>query len=89
MVRHLVPHLYVVSVAHGDDMVLLNAVSGQYYSLNPTGRIIWSALQDQEDFEQIALRLAAEYEQQLDMVRGDVTELIQALVKADLVTAPQ
>jgi hypothetical protein len=80
------PHDYVVSVAHGDDLVLLNPMTEKYFSLNSTGRIIWSALQDRETLDSIVDQLAKQFPTiPRSALREDVDKLTRSLLEHSLV----
>lgn len=72
----------------GDESVLLDSESGQYYAINETGLAIWRMVQDRLQPYQIALRLHSEFEVSHDQAASDVRDFLAMLRASDLLTAP-
>jgi hypothetical protein len=74
------------SVLHREvnkEMVLLNVESEQYFGLNEVGADIVKRLTD-EPFETAMVALARDYDVHPDVLRRDVANLVDALVRAGL-----
>jgi hypothetical protein len=62
-----------------DGAVLLDVERGQMFCLNPVGSKILELLDTGRDEGQIAQQVSEEYSADLDTVRGDVHEFLEAL----------
>lgn len=74
------------SVVHrtvGDQMVLLNLATEQYYGLSEVGADMIKRLVSQP-FEQAIQALIAEYDTDPDRIRADVEALVASLLEARL-----
>ena len=69
-----------------DEMVLLNLDSGEYFGLNDTATRVWELLGEGCGREEIAGRLAAEYEVGAEAAAGHVASLCDELLAAGLLT---
>ncbi|MDG4788010.1 lasso peptide biosynthesis PqqD family chaperone [Micromonospora sp. WMMD1102] len=67
--------------------VLLDAASGEYWTLNPTGAVVLGSLLAGGNPEQAAARLAAEFDGDPAVMAAEVPELIAELAAAGLVVA--
>jgi Coenzyme PQQ synthesis protein D (PqqD) len=67
-----------------DEALLLDASSGDYFSLNPIGTEIWECLQRGDSLSHIVETIAEKYDVEEVIVRRDVTELIEELRAAKL-----
>lgn len=83
--KRYVPQKHVVSVAHGDETVLLDVNRGYYYVLNNVGGFIWSLLFDQPLFSEICDRMVAHYEADPTVISTDAERLISELLAESLV----
>ncbi len=75
----------VSTVPTDDGMVLLDERTGRYFQLNGTGAAIARELLDGSDPEKTAARVAERYAVEPARVAADVTALMDALHKAELV----
>jgi Coenzyme PQQ synthesis protein D (PqqD) len=75
----------VVRRAFGDDKVLLNLATGHYHGLNPTGGYMVALLDETGDADETARRTADELGVDLERVREDLAQLLDALTERDLV----
>ncbi len=66
------------------EAVLLDTLSGHYFSLNPLGTEIWQCLHQGEVLPQIVGTIASKYGVEEEIVRRDVSELIGELRAARL-----
>ena len=65
--------------------ILVDLQSGDYFSLNATGRFVWEQIDGLRDVRSIASLLAAEFSIDADTALTDCAELIQSLSDAGLV----
>jgi hypothetical protein len=56
----------------GDQVVVLHFESGRYYSLNPSGSVIWKALLENQSQEEIVAGLCAAFDVDEGIAREDV-----------------
>jgi hypothetical protein len=83
----LVTNNSVISVGHGDETVLLQPMSGRYFTLNETGTEVWVRLQDGCALADIVDAMRAKYGLARENIERDVRLLVAALCDAELVTA--
>lgn len=81
----VVPADDVVVHEESGEAFLLNVADGRYYALNPTGLVVWQALQDGVD--PITAVQDQWPEAPDDLVRSDVDRLLNELLTAGLVRA--
>lgn len=86
---HVVPHPHVLSVGQGDRIVLLNAKSGRYYSLNRSGADIWAGICAGQSQRVIAEQIARRYAMPIAVVVDDVRALLIHLIAASLAECPE
>jgi hypothetical protein len=60
----------------GDEALLLDTASGNYFSLDPIGTEIWKRLNYGEAIDEIAPDIARRYGTDETRVRGDVDDLL-------------
>lgn len=75
----------VLTQAVGDDLVLLDMKSSNYYYLNPVGVEIWSLLKEGRTADQIAGTLLPRFEVTEAALRADVDAVIRDLLSAGLI----
>ncbi len=68
----------------GEEALLLDTVSGNYFSLDPIATEIWVKLADGESPDRIATALSAKYSIDEDRARNDVDELVAEMRDADI-----
>jgi hypothetical protein len=68
----------------GEEALLLDTVSGNYFSLDPIATEIWVKLTEGESPEQIAAAMAKKYSIEEDRARNDVDELVAEMRDADI-----
>ena len=68
----------------GDDAVILNLETSEYYSTNETGTFIWELLSAGKDPDSIAEALAAEYAIDRDQADQDLSAFLKDLAKLKL-----
>lgn len=70
------------------DVVLINAETTYYYSLNESGTRVWKLLLEHElTTDEAAAALATAYGVDVDGIRGDVARLLESLREEGLVAA--
>jgi hypothetical protein len=69
----------------GEEVVLLNLKTKQYFSLNPVGRRMLDLLTQNASIGQAFSSLSEEYTVDPAVLRGDLQELIENLLKQGLV----
>jgi hypothetical protein len=74
----------VVSRRLGDSAVLVHLETNRVFELNETGARVWELLHDGLTCEQIADRLAAEFEVDHDRAASTVLELVSDLRREGL-----
>lgn len=77
--RYTIPK-NVITRQLGEELVLVDLESGQYYTLNPTGTLVWENLGRFDNVAALSQFLADAAEADVAKVREDVEELIQELV---------
>lgn len=77
-------HTHLRVIANQDGAAILNIKAGKISTLNTSGAYIWQALERGADIESIAQGLSRETGEQLEAVKKDVTDFIDALKKQDL-----
>ena len=70
----------------GDDLVILNPQTGEYYGLNDVGSLIWDRLQNECTREALIAAVVADYDVDPDEASVDVDELIEQLRAAELIS---
>lgn len=63
------------------EAILINLATGSYYALPGAGALVWGGIEDHCSAEEIAARLASQYEVTLDEARADVLALAGQLVE--------
>jgi hypothetical protein len=71
----------------GDETVILDLGTEQYFGLSGVGSRLWDLLGQGTDISGAVDRLAAEYEVDAALVRTDVEDLLRSLIGSELVVA--
>jgi hypothetical protein len=69
----------------GDEAVIINLSTGDYYSLNDTGTIFWDLLDGERTVADCARAIAAEYDVEIEMVEADLLELAAEFEREGLI----
>ncbi len=72
------------TVANADGAAILDTEAGQITTLNSTGAMVWQALERGEEPDAIAASLARETGEQIEAVKKDIGDFIEALRKKNL-----
>ena len=83
--KHLVLAQEVVLQTIGEEVVLLDLKTKQYFSLNPVGRRMLEVLTHEASIGQALATLAEEYAVEPDVLEADLEELIGKLARQGLV----
>lgn len=75
----------VVAKIIDGEAILINLVTGLYYSMDGTGALIWSLIQAGEPVEHMAASLAAAYEVSQEQAAIDVDHVVGELLEHRLV----
>jgi hypothetical protein len=68
----------------GEEALLLDTRTGDYYSLDPIGTEIWQQLNAGQSVDEIAADVAERWRADADRVRQDIVELMDELRDARL-----
>lgn len=68
-----------------EELVLMNVVSGVFYSLKDTGKRAWELLDDRHSFGALVGAMCSEYDVAEDVCRTELTALIGELQERNLV----
>lgn len=68
-------------------LALLDLNRGRYFSLNSTGTLVWSCIEQPASVDEICAVVAKRFEIGLDVCRRDIVDLLQQLVDSGLVRA--
>jgi hypothetical protein len=68
----------------GDEIVLLNMTSQEYFGLDSVGADVWQLLMEHQDVATVAKRLASVYAVDEQTARGDIESLISDLLAKNL-----
>ena len=71
----------------GEEAIIININTGEYYSLNDTGTRFWELLDGQRSIAECARVIAAEYDAPLGEVEADLLELAAEFKKEGLIIA--
>jgi hypothetical protein len=75
---------YVVSREVGEETVLLNLESGNYFGLNPMGARIWKGLVEGRTGAEIESSILGEFDVTPEVVARDYADLTASLLAAGL-----
>ena len=71
-------------MANADGAAILDTEAGQITTLNATGAMVWQALERGDEPDAIAATIARETGEQIEAVKKDVGNFIEALRKKRL-----
>ena len=74
-----------VSTAMEGETILLQLESGNYFSLNEVGALVWNELEAPRTVQELCDRVCTEYEVDAQLCLRDVMQLIQHLLKEQMV----
>jgi len=83
----ITPHADVVWRLVEGEVVLLNVMSGQYYSLDAVGSRVWELIaQDGAAIGTVSATLAQEFDAPVERIQQDIETLMSHLLAVDLIT---
>lgn len=81
----LIHSLNHVSCQLGEELVVLNTLSGAYSKINPTGAIIWEKIGHSKATNAIIEELKAEYDQSPERIEKEALDFIDTLLQKNLI----
>jgi len=84
--KYPVPHPQVAARVVDGEAVIILADSGEVNVLNPVGTRIWELTDGARTVQQIADTIVAEYDVAPEAALQDVTEFLQTLADANMLT---
>ena len=69
----------------GDDIVILNLKTEQFYELKEVGKRIWELLLENKSYLLTFYSILEEYEVSEEQLHTDMTNIIEGLSKAELI----
>jgi len=69
----------------GDEIIFLHESEGVYYSVEGVGSLFWQSLASPQKFADLVSAIMEEYDVSKDVLISDLTEMINEMVKHDLV----
>jgi hypothetical protein len=75
----------VIAQKAANDLLLFNIEDGNYYSLNEIGSRIWELCDGTHNVSQLVAVLATEYDASQEVLKKDVTELLENLQSGKLI----
>lgn len=67
-----------------DEIVILNLKSGEYFTLNDVGQVIWTAITDEKNVEEIKMKIIDEYDVSKEKATGDIMQFITGMIEEGL-----
>ena len=77
----------VVAREVGGETMLLDIVSGAYFSLDAVGGLVWQALEDGASLAEVCDRIEAVYDVDRNQLEPAILTLVDQLIEQGLVTA--
>ena len=78
------PNTDVIATDLDDELVILNPATRALFTLNETGRIVWTGIVAGTPLDAIVANVVSEFAVDPDQARTDITGLIDDLIAADL-----
>ena len=78
---------HVIARELDGEMVLLNLDSGSYFGLNTVGSMIWGHLVEGDSLTATHTALAQQFEVDEDVLKRDMLELVDSLMRSKLIEA--
>ncbi len=70
-----------------DEVVIINMISGSYYSLTEVGTVVWEMIEQGFRKEVMVNTLLLQYEAEVDTIEESLTALIDSLITENLITS--
>lgn len=68
-----------VSKVFDDEVIIINLVTGAYYSTSGSGAAIWKAVEERRSVSEIVERIVGEFDVEADAARQDVERVLREL----------
>jgi hypothetical protein len=81
----IVPSPQAVTSRVGEETVVLHLENGTYYGLNAVGTRVWDLVQGGSTLQAVLESLQEEYDVSEDVLKADLSLLIQALISQYLI----
>ncbi|MCU0894665.1 MAG: PqqD family protein [Rhodospirillales bacterium] len=81
----IAPSLLLQAVA--DETVILDPATGNYFTLNATGTRMLQVFREAGDVEEAVVQLATEFDAPPEVLRRDLVDLLEQLVREGLAQA--
>ncbi|MFC1888924.1 PqqD family protein [Thermodesulfobacteriota bacterium] len=69
----------------GGQVVILHLDSGSYFSLNPTGSLVWKGVMEPVSLDRIVQRLCSSFQVDEETSRKDAEEIIQKFLDKEMI----
>lgn len=86
-VHYRVNHPQVINETIDGEAIMINLVTGSYYSLDAVGGEVWELLEQSLSVDEIVAELGRRYEASEGVIRGSVEALLNQLAREQLVVA--
>ena len=83
--RYRVNHPQVINEMIDSEAIIINLVSGSYYTLDSLGGEVWELLEKSPSVEDIVTQLSFRYDASDDVIRSAVENLLEELSREQLV----
>jgi len=83
--KYWVVNSSVTSSGIGDEIALLDVMSGQYFTLNETGTYVWKMLTEKQATADLVQSVALQFDVAPDDCKDDIDALIHQLSTAGLI----
>jgi Coenzyme PQQ synthesis protein D (PqqD) len=83
--RYRVNHPQVINEMIDGEAIMINLVSGSYYSLDSVGGEVWGLLEESLSVDDIVTQLSSRYDASDDIIRSAVENLLEQLSREQLV----
>ena len=80
------PHEQTIARKMGDGMILLQLRTNRIFELNTTAARLWDLIVSSGDRDEIIETLVNEYEVEGGELEGEVDQLVDSLLEAELIT---
>ncbi len=76
----------IISRIIDNELVLLNANTGDYYGLNEIGSAIWELINGSNGFKEIIDNLLEDYDVERSVLEADAAEFIEGLIERKIIS---
>lgn len=83
--RYRINNPQVINETIDGEAIMINLVTGAYYSLDRIGGDVWAVLEQGASPEEVTAALVARYDAPTEVVRASVDALIERLASEDLI----